>query len=345
MNILEDLKRLRKVPFTKTALQSYIIEIMENFFYSMFDYTDFPESMPKEYAERYLIWYGAAAAGEVPESYNKGLYKGTKVFLHAAATEEPDIYGIGSKCIVTGCNGYCEEKEFDEIAFGWNNSAHTNLSEFISLSSEAIANALLTVRSDVAYAKNHPIYKARDDKEAAALNTYWQKVKDSDGTDDLAIASKNILDEVLEGQPGAAQNVINLSDPLTSDKLQYITKVVDDYMRWCFGLYGQTIQGNGKMAQQTVDEVNGQTSTSFILPNDMLYQRKLWLERMKAKGLVPETADIDFSKAWKVEEVKYQKEADIDENGELEEVQPGEEPETQPEGQPEEETQKGADEE
>jgi hypothetical protein len=83
----------------------------------------------------------------------------------------------------------------------------------------------------------------------------------------------------------------------------------------------------------------------------MLYQRKLWLERMKAKGLIPETADIDFSKAWKVEEVKYQKEADIDENGELEEVQPDEEPETQPdeepetqpEGQPEE--QKGADEE
>ena len=100
MNILEDLKRLRKVPFTKAALQSYIIEIMENFFYSMFDYTDFPESMPKEYAERYLIWFGAAAAGEVPEQYNKGLYKGTKVFLHAAASEDPDIYGIGSNALL-----------------------------------------------------------------------------------------------------------------------------------------------------------------------------------------------------------------------------------------------------
>ena len=47
--------------------------------------------------------------------------------------------------------------------------------------------------------------------------------------------------------------------------------------------------------------------------------------------------------AWEVEEVKYQKEADIDENGEIEEVQPDEEPETQPEEQPE--GQKGADEE
>lgn len=335
MNILDDLKRLRKVPFTKTALKSYIIEIMENFFYSMFDYKDFPDSMPKEFAERYLIWYGAAAAGRVPDQYNKGLYKGDAVLMHAAPADEPDVYGIGSKCIVTSCNGYCDTKDYTEIAFGWNNSAHTNLSSFINLSSDAIANALLTVRNDVTYAKNHPIYKARDDKEAATLNEYWKKVKDSDGSDDLAIASKNIMDDILEGQSSASQNVINLSDPLTSDKLQYITKTVDDYMRWCFGLYGQTIQGNGKLAQQTVDEVNGQTSTSFILPNDMLYQRRLWVQRMKDQNLVPESADIDFSAAWKVEEVKYQKEADIDENGSIEEIQPGEEPETQPEEEPE----------
>ena len=345
MNILEDLKRLRKVPFTKLALQSYIIDIMENFFYSMFEYKDFPDSMPKEYAERYLIWYGCTAADKVPESYNKGLYKGSPVFLHAQPSEDPDVYGIGSRCIVTSANGYCETKEFDEIAFGWNNSAHTNLSEFIALSSEAIANALLTVRNDVAYAKNHPIYKARDDKEKGALNAYWKKVKDSDGQDDLAIASPNILDEVLEGQGTASQNVINLSDPLTSDKLQYITKVVDDYMRWCFGLYGQAIQGNGKLAQLSVDEVNGQTSTSFILPNDMLYQRRLWLKRMKAKGFVPESADIDFSTAWKVEEVKYQKEADIDDNGELEEVQTDEETAEETDKETVTETAKGADEE
>lgn len=345
MNILEDLKRLRKVPFTKMALQSYIIDIMENFFYSMFEYKDFPDSMPKEYAERYLIWYGCAAADKVPESYNKGLYKGSPVFLHAQPAEDPDVYGIGSRCIVTSANGYCETKEFDEVAFGWNNSAHTNLSEFIALSSEAIANALLTVRNDVAYAKNHPIYKARNDKEKDALNAYWKKVKDSDGQDDLAIASPNILDEVLEGQGTASQNVINLSDPLTSDKLQYITKVVDDYMRWCFGLYGQAIQGNGKLAQQSVDEVNGQTSTSFILPNDMLYQRRLWLERMKAKGFVPKSAEIDFSTAWKVEEVKYQKEADIDENGELNEVETDEDTATDTEEETVTETEKGADEE
>ena len=83
MNILEDLKALRKSKFNVVNIQSYIIQIMENFFYSMFDYKNFPKSMPKEYAERYLIWYGEVAAGKVPEEYNKGIYKGEAVFLHS----------------------------------------------------------------------------------------------------------------------------------------------------------------------------------------------------------------------------------------------------------------------
>lgn len=336
-NILNDLKALRKVPFTKIVLQEYITDIMENFFYSMFEYKGFPDSMPKEYAERYLIWCGSVAAARVPEEYNKGLYKGEGVFLHAAPAGDPDVYGLGADLILTSCNGYNETVSFDDAAFGWNNSAHTSLRSFISASAQAITNALLTVRNNVTYAKSHPIYKAKDDKEKAALNSYWEKVKNSDGDDDLAVASYNIADEIINGTTAANTNVINLSDPLTSDKLQYITKVVDDYMRWSFGLYGQAIQGNGKMAQQTVDEVNGQTSTSFILPNDMLYQRKKWAERMKAQGLIPEDADIDFSAAWKVEEIKYQKEADIDENGEIEEVETETETEAETEAETEEE--------
>ena len=188
------------------------------------------------------------------------LTKSENVFLKADPSDEPDAYGLGSKVIVTSCNGYCETKSFNEVAFGWNNSAHTNLREFIALVSDALANALTSLRSGVGYSKNHPIYKARDDKEAAALNEYWKKVKDSDGDDDLAIASKNILDELEGITPGASQNVINLSDPATSDKLQYVDRVVDSMIRRYFSLYGQSVQGGNKLAQESVDEVNGYTT-------------------------------------------------------------------------------------
>lgn len=324
MNILEDLKVLRKSKFNVVNIQSYIIQIMENFFYSMFDYKNFPKSMPKEYAERYLIWYGEVAAGKVPEEYNKGIFKGETVFLHSntAGGEDSvglDIYGLGNQVIVTGCNGFNDVAGFDKYAVGFNNSAHKSLRKFIILSSEAISKALLSLRSGIDYSKNHPIYKARDDKEQAALKEYWKKVQNND--DELAIASNNIWDDLIESEGNVKiDKVINLSDPELADKLQYIAKTVDDYLRWCCSLYGQNIQGNGKLAQQTVDEVNGQTSFSFVLPNDMLYQRKQWLERMKELNLVPEDADIDFSRAWKVEEIKYEKEADINEDGDIEEV-------------------------
>ena len=324
MNILEDLKALRKSKFNVINIQSYIIQIMENFFYSMFDYKNFPKSMPKEYAERYLIWYGEVAAGKVPEEYNKGIYKGEAVFLHSNTAGGDDgvgldIYGLGNQVIVTGCNGFNDVAGFDKYAVGFNNSAHKSLRKFIILSSEAISKALLSLRSGIDYSKNHPIYKARDDKEQAALKEYWKKVQNND--DELAIASNNIWDDLIESEGNVKiDKVINLSDPELADKLQYIAKTVDDYLRWCCSLYGQNIQGNGKLAQQTVDEVNGQTSFSFVLPNDMLYQRKQWLERMKELSLVPEDADIDFSRAWKVEEVKYEKEADINEDGDIEEV-------------------------
>lgn len=336
MNILEDLKKLKKenIPYTKLALKEYIVDVMENYFFSMFDYKNFPASMPKEYAERYFIYWGACATAKVPEEYNKGLYKGSAVFLKADPSDEPDVYGLGSKVIVTSMNGYNEVKDFDEVAFGWNNSAHTNLRQFICLVSDALANALVSLRSGVSYSKNHPIYKARDDKEAAALNEYWKKVKDSDGDDDLAIASKNILDELEGITPGAAQNVINLSDPLNSDKLQYVDRVVDSMTRRYFSLYGQSVQGGNKLAQESVDEVNGYTSTSFILPNDMLYQRKIWCDKMIALQLVSEDAEIDFSTAWKVEEIKYKKDAEAEEVKEPEQ-QPEQQPEEQQKGEPE----------
>ena len=79
---------------------------------------------------------------------------------------------------------------------------------------------------------------------------------------------------------------------------------------------------------------------SFILPNDRLKMRRKGWD--KVNKLFGTNVTVDFSDAWKTESIKYKKEADIDENGELEEME--EEPETEPEAQPEEEPEKGAEE-
>ena len=108
-------------------------------------------------------------------------------------------------------------------------------------------------------------------------------------------------------------------------------------MRWIYGLYGQTIQGNGKMAQQTVDEVNGQTSISFIIPNNMLKERRKAIA--KFNEIFGYDVSVDFSTAWKTEEMKYTAQADkIEAEAEKTEAEAdaAEEPETQPAEQTEE---------
>lgn len=316
-NILRNIKEKRKTPYSKLLIKEYCIDYMENYFCNMFQYKDFPKSLPQEFAEKYFMYQGSCATARIPERYNTGMYAGDIVFLSAQPSEDPDAYGQGAKVIITSANGYNEIVSYDDCSFCWNNSAHTSLREFICIASEAITNAFLALRSGVRYSKNHPIFKASDDKELAALNKFWQDICNDE--DALAITSENVLEKAFAGQmdASASSNVINLSDPVHNDKMQYLVDIIDSYMRWFFSFYGQCIQGNGKRAQQTVDEVNGVTSLSFILPNDMLAHRKAWVEDMKAKGYLPETAEIDFSPAFKVEEVKYQKEADVDQDGDI----------------------------
>lgn len=312
-NVISILKQFKDINVNKDLRLDFICDIIENFFCSMFDFKNYPDSLPKEYAIKYLIWSGAVAAGKIPDEYSKGFYKGNIVFMGAQTAEDPDAYGNGSKCIVSTANGFVKTVDFEDIAFTYLNSAHSSLRSFIVACADDIANALISLRQDVKYTRNHPIYKSKDDAEAAVLNKFWDDI--DAGSDALAVTSKNIYDDALEdlnGQKNASNNIINLTDPINSDKMQYVTKVVDDYMRWALGLFGQAIQGNGKMAQQTVDEVNGQTSSSFILPNDMLEHLQKFNERMKELSFVPDDAEIDFSKAWKVEEIKYEKEADAE---------------------------------
>lgn len=323
MNIFDDLKYMLKPKNLRLFSEKAIVRIIENFFFSMFEYKNFPDSIPRNIAERILIYNGCIAGLKLSEAdanrYNVGLYSGRDVVAPAQPAEDPDFYGLGSKFIVTSGNGFCKTFKPEEIAIGWNNSSFSTLKIIIYTCAHDIYNALSALRSGIRYTKQHPIYKAQDDKERAALAELWEKVDNED--EKLTITSQNILEQLLtQGQTSEDNRRIDLTDPKLADKLQYVSKCIDDYMRWFLGLYGQTIQGNGKMAQQTVDEVNGQTSSSFILPNDMLHERKLWLERLKALEIVPEDADIDFSAAWKTEEIKYQKEADIDENGEVEEL-------------------------
>ena len=203
---------------------------------------------------------------------------------------------------------------------------------------DMLTEMFTSLKTNIIYSRLKPVFKVSDDKEAAAVVEAFRKIKDD--SEPIQITSNNVLAEALaEAGAGAAETikVLDITDVKNADKLQYIVKCIDDAFRWFFAMIGQAIQGNGKLAQQSVEEVQGTTSMSFILPNDRLKMRRKGWE--KANALFGTNVSVDFSDAWKTESIKYKKEADIDENGEIEELM--EEPETEPETEPEKEAEEG----
>ena len=193
-----------------------------------------------------------------------------------------------------------------------------------------------SLKTKVLYTRNKPVFKAATDKERAAIQDAFNKIKND--LEPIVITSTNILEEI-EGNESV--KVLDITDVQNADKLQYIIKAIDDAFRWFFTLYGQAMQGNGKLAQQTVKEIDGSTSLSFMYPNDRLKMRREGFNRFNK--LFGTDVKVRFSDAWLTESIKYKNEADIDADEILdepasvedpEENAAGEQPEEQPEEQP-----------
>ena len=299
---------------------------------SMFTYKNLPESINEDFIERYLIMNGSAAVW-ILDNPLAVRYKDELIVSIGCPAERPDAYGIGKNYIASTMDGYVKTLDETNCVVGWNNSLHISDMALINNFTDMLTEMFVSLKANVLYSRYKPVFKAGDDKEKRAIEEAFSKIKD-----DLApivITSSNILAE-LEGNPETIKT-FDITDVKNSDKLQYIIKSIEDIFRLFYTLYGQCIQGNGKKAQQTVDEVEGSTSTSFILPNDRLKQRRKWIE--KINKLFDKNYEVDFSDAWKTESIKYKKEADIDDNGELEELtETGEETEEETVKQTEEET-------
>ena len=296
---------------------------------TMFAYKKLPDSIPQEFIERFVVMSDPVIWWKLDDP-NAVRYKDELIVSPGDYAGAPDCYGLGERVIASTLSGYKKNDLVPgkDCVVMHNNSIYTSDMAVISQAVDMITEMLLSLSSNVIYSRNKPVFKASNDKEKAAIEAAFNSIKD-DSTP-IVITSKNVIEEEMEGSETI--KVLDITDVNNADKIQFIVKAIDDVFRWYLTLYGQAIQGNGKAAQQTVEEVQGTTSSSFILPNDKLRMRKKAIEEVNA--LFGTDIEVDFSDAWKTESVKYKKEADIDENGELEELD--EEPETQPEKEPEE---------
>lgn len=297
---------------SKLATSLVLRDIAINTLATMFSWDGLPESCKPEFAEQYNIIGGTFCLWEYDGPDEK--YAGKLIFSPGSYADRPDVYGIGHKYIATTFNGYVKYlTPGEDCVICWNNTLMQPDLPLLLSAIDLLTEGFTSLRTNIIYSRLKPVFKCSTDKEKAAIETAFKSIKDD--LDPINITSTNVLEE-LEGKESIS--VLDITDVNNSDKIQYIVKAIDDIMRWIYTLYGQAIQGNAKLAQQSVDEVQGTTSTSFILPNDRLKMRRKFCE--EANALFGLNLTVDFSAAWKVESLKYKKEADIDENGELEEL-------------------------
>ena len=305
---------------------------------TMFTYKNLPDSIPQEFIERFLVMSDPVIFWKLddPDAYR---YKDELIVSAGDYAGRPDAYGLGERVIANTLSGYVKSDLTPGVdcVVMHNNSIYTSDMPVIAQAVDLLTEALTSFNTNIIYSRLKPVFKATTDKEKSAIETAFNSIKDD--SKPIVITSRNVIEEELEGSESI--KVLEITDVKNADKIQFIVKAIDDLFRWYLTLYGQAIQGNAKLAQQTVDEVQGTTSASFIIPNDKLRMRRKAIEEVNS--LFGTNIEVDFSDAWKTESVKYKKEADVDENGEFEELgeEQGEEPETEPEEQPDEEPEKG----
>ena len=90
----------------------------------------------------------------------------------------------------------------------------------------------------------------------------------------------------------------SLTQPEQVHTIQYLSKYYDDVNRWFYTLNGQPVQGTGKMAQLTQEEVMGSQTLSTIQPFNKFTERKKFCD--KVNEILGIDMNVDFSTPWKI---------------------------------------------
>lgn len=284
---------------TKTSDAYVIKSALLNVLVSAFKWEGLPDTIRPEYIEIYLNLYGQCAI--CPDK------DGNLIVALVNRGGAPDVYGLGTTPIILTRNGYTETYTdvVNDIMYGeqghrgviiYNNAVKTG-NDFLHIFANHLTEAVTSFLSNIIHSRYNPVFVASSDIIKKAIENAMSDIIAGKPT---VIVADNILNEI-EGV--RTFETVPITDVDKQEKIQFISKTIDDLLRWFLSFYGQAVQGNGKLAQQTVDEVNGTTSASFILPENG------YRCRQKAVELINSTfgleCSISYNKPWAVELEKY----------------------------------------
>lgn len=280
--------------FMRERYFSHFFE-QQNFLTHMFTYDNLPDSVEENFIEMYLTANGTIAWKKEKVDGEEKL-----VIFRGGRSGAIKLYGLGENYLGTNNDpeiGDIVGKVGVDCVVGYNNgtmSPDFDYQFYPYVLTEIEKSIIFNVR----YARLAPIFEAADSKEKDAIE---KLLNDIDDGKMVNVISENILKELEEG--GGGTKTFNLTDVKEIDKLQYLIKAYEDMRRIFTTKYGLSDKGSGKMAQQTVDEVNGSTSSAFALPLNMLYWRRKMIDDVNA--MFDTNIEVRFSPAWELEYKKF----------------------------------------
>lgn len=296
------------------AFQRVHADELRQLHYTMFEYNNLPETVDPLYIETflqefdnnsYIAWWKLNASEASP-----GFPEGSLIVSSATLGTDLNPYGEGAEVIAVTRNGH--ERRFknryeDDVVVGFNNITHEPCND-IELDAATLAEIDLSILYLIHYTRLYPVFKAADEKTRDKI---VQAFKNMEVGKPLTIIDKPLLEEL--GIETKSLETETLTNPELASVIQFTSKLREDVKRWHFTKYGQTINSSSKLAQETVDEVNGAVSASLIIPLSMLAARRAMIEEVNRK--FGTNIEVNLSGAWRAEVTRYEEisgEDDID---------------------------------
>ena len=279
---------------------------LQNVHYSMFKYNNLPDTIDPLYLETFLqegTPEGFVAFFKLrDQDATPGFPGGSLIAASASFGTDLNPYGEGTEVIATTRNGHeyrFKSRYGDDVAIGFNNTIRMP-SWDIKTDAEILSEIDLSLQYLIHYTRLYPLIKVADEKTK-------EKIKQAFVNMELGVPMTIIDDQlIMEGLEAAASTLKTetLTNPELSRVIQYTSKLREDVKRWHMTKYGQTINSSSKLAQETVDEVNGAVSASLILPLNMLEARQTMCDEVNRK--FGTNISVELSGAWRAEVTRYE---------------------------------------
>ena len=292
MKFLDEFRKaISSTEYTMRANFNEVVSIPLN----MFDYDNIPEDMKKYFEdfEKYLIMGGILAVGKIDDklTFVRGGLGGGEL----------NEYGYPTRFIGATGNGRSVDWEIGtECVVFFNNKSHTPDLDVLR-TTDLLTDVDISIDCNVYYSRFYPVPLAKDEREKIQIKEVFSNLKKG-GRETTVLNRKTEIMDIM-GVNSPEIPVLNLTDVENADKIQYLSRFREDVKRWFLNRNGHDLQGASKMAQQSVEEINGNNSVSMIYPLEKLEMRKRAVDEMNS--LFGTELTITFSPAWLIEYEKF----------------------------------------